>query len=326
MPNIYVHKKVLLFIMRFITNIQQQVRNFFGASTTEVNAFLILLPLMIFIMILSPFYHHIIPAKKIDISEDKAQLEQFITALKSSQQEEKPVYNTEKKINSPFDPNNAPFNILIKAGLDTIIAARIIKFRNSGGKFKFKEDLHKIYELKKETYESIAAKISLPSKPVAPPAGDAQIPAEVAFTSASKNPKKEKEFLIFNVNEADSLTLSKIKGIGPVLSSRIIRYREILGGFIDTLQFKEVYGLKTEVLKQLYATAVIEENFNPIVINVNKADAPQLARHPYISWTIAKAIVAYRQQHGSFLTLDELQRIKLIDQKTFKKIKPYLSV
>lgn len=313
--------------MRSIKNLQQQVRNFFGASTKEVNAFIILLPLMIIMILLFPFYHQFIPSRKMDITADKTQLEQFIITLKSSQQEKIPEYDPEKITKkSRFDPNIATFNTLVNAGLDTIIAARIIKYRNSGGKFTFKEDLHKIYGLTNETYENVMAHIALPHKPSIAPTERAEITAEPALTSTYKKPQKEKKRLFFNINEADSVTLSKIYGIGPVLSSRIIRYRELLGGFTDTLQFKEVYGLKAEVLKQLYISAVIEENFNPSAINVNKADAAQLARHPYISWTIAKAIIAYRRQHGNFLTLDQLQRIKLIDQEIFKKIKPYLSV
>lgn len=312
--------------MRFIQNLQQQVRNFFGASTKEVNAFIILLPLMIIIMLLFPFYHDFLPSEKVDFATDKTQLEQFITALKSSQQEKKSDYNPEKIKDTPFDPNKATFKVLVNAGLDTIIAARIIKYRNSGGEFKFKKDLHKIYGLNKEAYESIAAKVLLPHKPIKSPAEEIKATAEPALTATNEKLRKEKKFLNFNINEADSVTISKIRGIGPVLSSRIIRYRNLLGGFTDTLQFKEVYGLEAEVLKQLYNSAVIEANFNPIVIHVNTADAPQLARHPYISWTIARAIIAYRQQHGSFLTLDQLQRIKLIDQQTFEKIKPYLSL
>lgn len=312
--------------MRSIKNLQQQVRNFFGASTKEVNAFIILLPLMIVMMLLFPFYHHLLPAKKMDIAADKAQLEEFITALKSSRQEIKPAYNPEKNKYTTFEPNKATFNVLVNAGLDTIIAARIIKYRNSGGEFKFKEDLHKIYDLDKQIYADIEKKIALPHKPVKNSIKETEITVESSLTSTNEKLRKEKKILMFDINEADSSTLSEIKGIGPVLSSRIIRYRDLLGGFTDTLQFKEVYGLEADVLKQLYNSSVIEENFNPIAINVNKADAPQLSRHPYISWTIAKAIIAYRQQHGNFLTLDQLQRIKLIDRQTFKKIKPYLSV
>ncbi|NDF99641.1 MAG: helix-hairpin-helix domain-containing protein, partial [Chitinophagia bacterium] len=46
-----------------------------------------------------------------------------------------------------------------------------------------------------------------------------------------------------SLNESDSVSLEKLPGIGPVLASRIIRYREKLGGFYHRSQLREVYGI-----------------------------------------------------------------------------------
>ncbi|MBD0333717.1 MAG: helix-hairpin-helix domain-containing protein [Chitinophagaceae bacterium] len=48
--------------------------------------------------------------------------------------------------------------------------------------------------------------------------------------------------------------------------------------------------------------------------------------HPYIKWNLANVIVEYRNQHGAFKSLDDLKNIAAIDETTFKKILPYLSL
>ena len=39
------------------------------------------------------------------------------------------------------------------------------------------------------------------------------------------------EHSAININQADSLSFSALNGIGPIFSSRIVRYRNWLGGF-----------------------------------------------------------------------------------------------
>jgi competence protein ComEA len=51
---------------------------------------------------------------------------------------------------------------------------------------------------------------------------------------------------VVEVNSADSAGLTKIYGIGPAFASRIIKYRNRLGGFYSKEQLKEVYGLDAE--------------------------------------------------------------------------------
>ena len=48
-----------------------------------------------------------------------------------------------------------------------------------------------------------------------------------------------------DLNEVDSVWLTSIHGIGPVLSKRLVKYRKLLGGFNSIDQLKEVYGLSS---------------------------------------------------------------------------------
>jgi competence ComEA-like helix-hairpin-helix protein len=61
-------------------------------------------------------------------------------------------------------------------------------------------------------------------------------------------------------------------------------------------------------------------------ININTASATELKQHPYISWNIANAIVAYRQQHGLYHSTQQLEQITIVDPGLLVKLLPYLSV
>jgi DNA uptake protein ComE-like DNA-binding protein len=61
-------------------------------------------------------------------------------------------------------------------------------------------------------------------------------------------------------------------------------------------------------------------------INVNSSNSFDLRKHPYISYNIAQSIVNYRNQHGHYQSLKDLNKLHLIDSLIFRKIAPYLSI
>lgn len=128
----------------------------------------------------------------------------------------------------------------------------------------------------------------------------------------------------FDINTADTIILRQVRGIGSVLSKRIIKYRNQLGGFTSKRQLNEVYGLKDSVLIALDSLAIIDTNYLPDLININNLDETELKRHPYINYKMAKAITTYRFQHGNFNSIDDLKRVILLDSLDIKKLIPYL--
>lgn len=123
--------------------------------------------------------------------------------------------------------------------------------------------------------------------------------------------------------EADSITLQIVPGIGQGTAGRIIKYRENLGGFHSQSQLLEVYGVKEETTLALWEFF----DFYPQVyrkIPINTASLEELSAHPYISYGEAKVLVAYRGQHGKFLSSDDLLKIKIFKAEWVKKINPYL--
>lgn len=65
--------------------------------------------------------------------------------------------------------------------------------------------------------------------------------------------------------------------------------------------------------------ALIHKSINP-----NTATAAELQRLPHIGPKTAEAIVQYRQEHGPFKSIEELDNVKRIGPKTIKRIRPFL--
>ena len=49
--------------------------------------------------------------------------------------------------------------------------------------------------------------------------------------------------VVVEINTADSAELMRLNGIGASFSRRIVKYRNLLGGFISKEQLLEVYGM-----------------------------------------------------------------------------------
>jgi competence ComEA-like helix-hairpin-helix protein len=229
-----------------------------------------------------------------------------------------------------FDPNTATVAQLESLGLPKFIAERIEKYRNKGGKFRKKEDLAKIYGLYPETYERLEPYITLPSAEEAsthtpqaeliaqPVAAEKSLLNEKPVAIA---PKKTETLAKFDLNTADTTQLKLIRGIGSGYAKRIVKFRDILGGFANADQVRETYGLPPETADELLKYGYLSGNIKKL--KVNQLSLAEL-RHPYLKFAQARAIIAYREQHGNFKSIEDLKQIKILDETTIQKIEPYL--
>ena len=60
--------------------------------------------------------------------------------------------------------------------------------------------------------------------------------------------------------------------------------------------------------------------------SINTADQSQLETLPNIGPSKAQKIIAYRQEHGSFQTIEELQQVSGIGPKTFESLRDLITV
>ena len=62
------------------------------------------------------------------------------------------------------------------------------------------------------------------------------------------------------------------------------------------------------------------------VVNINTADAAQLALLPRVGAKTAQRIVEYRTEHGPFAKTSDLLQVKGIGDKSFENLSGYLTV
>lgn len=203
-----------------------------------------------------------------------------------------------------FDPNTASPGDLERLGLNSYQRRNIVSYRERGGRFSTKSDVSKIYGIDGELYARLEPWIDIPTT------GD--------------NIIESKSLTVIDINVADSLQLIQIPGIGPAFSGRILRYRQILGGFHSVGQIMEVFGMTTERFEQIEPYMTIN-NIAIQQIRINFAELRELRSHPYISADQARQIIQLRSDNGPFNSLDELQHYGVFDNLNFEKVKPYLT-
>lgn len=317
-------------------NLNRWIRDYFGFSSSESRGFLVLL-FVIAGLLLTPFLLDFLP-DKVPPANDSQKLDSVVAQLEVSTPEEYPYeikekhsrrsdYHSEKAVSVrlfPFNPNTISAEQWQQLGLPRWMAERILKYRAKGGAFRKKEDLLRIYDFPRDTYQKLEPYIQLPELANTKSSDFAPSPSLPASTLPySTSPKREK-LTRFDLNEADTSQLKKVYGIGSKLASRIIRFRDNLGGFVREEQIREVWGLDSTVVLELLKHGHISNPTTIRKIRINEVKAEEF-RHPYLKPYVAKAIMAYRNQHGAFRSVADLKAVKLLDEQTLKKLEPYLA-
>lgn len=128
-----------------------------------------------------------------------------------------------------------------------------------------------------------------------------------ASEKPSPSPSK-KSIPILDINTADSVALTALPQIAEVMGSRIQRYRERLGGFVNLEQLFEVKGMDSDRFEAI-KPYIILENSEIRKINVNQDEFKVLLRHPYLEYEQVKAIVNHRERKGWIKGWKELESL-----------------
>jgi len=253
--------------------------------------------------------------QKQDFSKESKKLDSLLTTWTWEEKHDS-ILQATKPVLFTFNPNMATKDDFIRLGFSTSLANRIENYRAKKGRFDIKQDLLKIYGMDSGLYNILYTYIDLPEKRVIKKS------EQNKTNRISSIPAHEK----FDLNLADTIQLIRIYGIGSKLAQRIIKYRNQLGGFISMDQLGEVYGLDTTVINEVNRMAFIDSDYQPKKIAINSATEKELSTHPYIKYSLAKAITAYRFQHGNFSSVEDLTKIALVDNTFYNRIKPYLTL
>lgn len=225
---------------------------------------------------------------------------------KNSQVAEKKSIPVTLPVDGKFDPNISTAEELLLFGLNSFQASNVEKYRKKGGRFYKPGDLMKIYGIDSNFFLAIRENIQIEETLL--PSND-----EIPYVN-----------LQVELNAADSLTLIQLKGIGPVFASRIIKYRNLLGGFYSPNQLLEVYGFPEETFSELKRNFVVD-TLRIKKVRINFAEYIDMVRHPYIEKENVEAVLKYRNKNGPFQSNEQLLAKGLLDSASYKRVKPYIT-
>jgi len=207
-----------------------------------------------------------------------------------------------------FDPNTIDSAGFVRLGLKPFIASNILKYRKKGGMFRTVADFSKVYGILPEKQKELEPYISI---------------TEIKSVKTEPSSTKRSDIIV-ELNSADTTLLMQVKGIGRGTAKGIVRYRQMIGGFVSIEQLGEVYGMRAENLEKIRPfctinTALIQK------LKVNIASAQRLDAHPYINFYQAKAIYELRRNKGKLQDINDLKVLTELTSDDLIKLKPYLS-
>jgi len=240
-------------------------------------------------------------------------IEKFIVIPESVPREEQPkpadTRELPKSYTGTFDPNSADSITLSEFGFNNFQASNLISYRKSGGFFSTSEDVLKIYGVDSTFYNIIKDNIRIKTVP------------KNDFT---KNEEKTVRVIKVELNSAGKAELMQLPGVGEVFAERILKYRDLLGGFYKKEQLLEVYNFPEETYSNI-ADNIVADSSRIKKIRVNFAEYSDLLRHPYFENEHVEALLDYREKNGPFRSFDQLIQSLPGDSIVFDAVKVYIS-
>lgn len=231
------------------------------------------------------------------------------------------IYNVEtvRRKLSAFDPNTADSTLLLSLGLQPWQVRSIYRYRAKGGIYRQPSDFARLYGLTVKQYKELLPYIHISDeyKPAAEVYG--RTDAVRSGRDTLRYPVKLQPGQYVTLNDADTASLRKVPGIGRYYASRIVRYRNDLGGYVSVAQLSEIEGIPEAALSYFRVTggAVRKLNLNRLTLN-------ELKHHPYINFYQARRIIDYRRLKGPLHSIDDLRLLKDFSQRDIDRLRPYV--
>jgi DNA uptake protein ComE-like DNA-binding protein len=242
-----------------------------------------------------------------------------------------------QKVRFKFDPNTISKDSLFLLGINKFAINNLIKYR-AKGKIKNAEQFANIYgmdEIVEELEPYIEIKIE--DKPIPRYEKNDSIDKNDNFIESSKTvksdsikelknsyPKKEKKVYSIEINETDSFQLQLLDGIGTYYSSKIIKYRDKLGGFYSLDQLYEIDKLPKETVDKIKPHLKLNQDLIK-KINVNSITSEEFGKHPYIGKKRGIIFGKYRKNHPNIKSFEDFSKVRIFDTDELKVLQYYIT-
>lgn len=296
--------------------------SYFSVSRREFNGMFVFVIIMILVFLAPYIYEKLtfepitVKIETLNANFDTVKTKQYNSTNYNNNQISK--YKHSEGILFKFNPNSLTLAGWVKLGLSPKQAASILKYLDKGGKFYNKEDVKKMYAISPANYLKFEPYINIPQQNNV----EKFKPSLYNQTQNLANNKSAQKVVV-EINSADSATLTTISGVGPAFASRILKYKNRIGGFVSLEQLKEVYGIDSIKYQQITGQIKVNSSFIKTT-NINLAQFEELKKVPYLSFKQMNAIIAFRNQHGNFTSINDLQKIVILNPTLIAKIAPYV--
>jgi DNA uptake protein ComE-like DNA-binding protein len=242
-------------------------------------------------------------------------------ALQSTLDYEKNVTKNLPKQQYAFNPNFISDYKGYKLGMSTQEIDRLLAFRKQNKFVSSPEEFQRVTQISDSLLETMSPLFKFPNwveyKKSTKPYKDYKNQEYQAFA------KKEK-VLVIDINQADKEALMNVYGIGDAISTRILKQKEALGGFVSMEQMDEIWGLSPEVIEKLNIHFKVGPLLNMKKIDINNASLKELSQFHYFRYALAKEIITYRSMNGNIKNIEDLTKIKGFSVDKAKIIALYL--
>jgi DNA uptake protein ComE-like DNA-binding protein len=227
-------------------------------------------------------------------------------AIEAQQQKERSQEVTELHP-FPFNPNTITEDEWRQIGLTDRQIRSIMNYRAKGGRFYTKSDVGKLYAISEEEYAQLEPFIVLPE--VSRGNASKSTSKRQESQSFEEKPKPEKKAIpVVDLNTVDSITLVELPRMGGYMASRIITFREKLGGFVEVEQLLDVKGLDSTRFAAMQPYLYLGDT-ETRRIDVNRDDFKTLVSHPYLSYEQVKRIFKQREGRGMIKNWAQLEAL-----------------
>ncbi|MEN1784994.1 MAG: helix-hairpin-helix domain-containing protein [Bacteroidota bacterium] len=216
----------------------------------------------------------------------------------------------------PFNPNYVSDYKGYVLGLTPLEIDRLKAYRSQGHFINTKEAFQKVTQISDSLMQRLAPSISFPNWTTKP---------SRKYRATGISHQEKPATTVIDLNTVTKAQLMTINGIGEKLSTRILKFRNRLGGFVVNEQLYDVYGLTPEVVQRTLAQFQVLQPPEIDRININVASIEELATLVYLGYDLAEKIVAYREDHGAYRSFDDLFNVVGFSVNKQKRIALYLS-
>ena len=277
----------------------------FWYTKSERNGILILATLITLMQVLLHFTDEIFAPSETAYSDER--WEEISRQLDSLEKQNPP--QTDFKI-YPFNPNFISDYKGYLLGMSVEEIDRLHEFRATGKYLNSAQEFQKITGVNDSLLNIISVHFKFPHQEFNRKNSQVQLPSK---------PSEKKD-----LNTATRKDFQEIRGIGEVLSNRIVSYRELLGGFSFEDQLNEVYNLPDEVIEKLLLQFEIKAPPQIQKLNINSASFKEILSVPYIDYDLTRKIMDFRRQEKLITDLAEIKEIDSFPIQHYDRIAVYL--